>query len=206
MSDIHGNLPALELVLNDNRSAELFISLGDVVNYGPWSDECVELLETLSFKVLLKGNHENNFLAGNYPGKNTLTKTFHDHCIKFFNNYKLINVYNYEYLIGDYLLKHTLNNEIVFSDTNITLTQNTIIGHSHKQYISNKGNYLLINPGSVGQNRQFINVVSYMLWDTVKNDFQIKNTVYDVEHVISKMKEKNYPEICIDYYISKNRL
>ena len=61
ISDIHGNLPALEFVLNKERSADKIISLGDVVNYGPWSNECVDLMDTLTNKILIVGNHEEAF-------------------------------------------------------------------------------------------------------------------------------------------------
>ena len=47
-SDIHGNLIALEKVLKDEKDLEEYIILGDVVNYGPWSNECVQILETLN--------------------------------------------------------------------------------------------------------------------------------------------------------------
>jgi len=206
MSDIHGNLPALELVLSINQTVDTFISLGDVVNYGPWSNECVELLETINSKILLIGNHEINFINNYYPGENIIAKAFHDHCIKSFNNYDKIKTYIPEYYFDNYLLKHTINDKIIFSDTELTISQNTIIGHSHKQYISTKGNYKLINPGSVGQNRQYINLISYILWDTDKNEFQFKNITYDVNYVISKLEGMNYPEICINYYKNKKRI
>ena len=72
ISDIHGNLPALEIVLQKEKdNYDSIISLGDVVNYAPWSNECVQLLDDQPDKVLLIGNHEAYFLKGEYsnPGK-----------------------------------------------------------------------------------------------------------------------------------------
>ena len=40
ISDIHGNLPALEIVFNIIEDKDHIIVLGDVVNYGPWSNDC----------------------------------------------------------------------------------------------------------------------------------------------------------------------
>ena len=37
-SDVHGNLPALEKVLNKENKVQGYINLGDVVNYGPWGN------------------------------------------------------------------------------------------------------------------------------------------------------------------------
>ncbi len=49
ISDIHGNLPALEkFVSKINEREDIIFMLGDLVNYGPWSNECIELLDTLS--------------------------------------------------------------------------------------------------------------------------------------------------------------
>lgn len=59
LSDIHGNLQALEAVLAALKTEEVdaYISLGDVVGYGAEPQECVELLSGLT-DVCLSGNHE----------------------------------------------------------------------------------------------------------------------------------------------------
>jgi predicted phosphodiesterase len=46
VADVHGNLPALEAVLEDveRRGADATYHLGDLVGYGPWPDEVVERL------------------------------------------------------------------------------------------------------------------------------------------------------------------
>jgi predicted phosphodiesterase len=40
LSDIHGNWPALQAVLQAEPDAEQIICLGDLVNYGPQPAEC----------------------------------------------------------------------------------------------------------------------------------------------------------------------
>ena len=59
ISDVHGNLPALEATLQDIRSqnAEYIAFLGDAVGYGPQPNECVALLAE-SCEVCLMGNHD----------------------------------------------------------------------------------------------------------------------------------------------------
>jgi predicted phosphodiesterase len=59
VSDIHGNLPAFETVLEDIRGEEVeeIWCLGDLVGYGAQPEECVALAkETCS--VCLAGNHD----------------------------------------------------------------------------------------------------------------------------------------------------
>jgi predicted phosphodiesterase len=59
ISDIHGNLPALEAVFKqiDAAKPDLILSLGDVVGYGPKPAECIDFLRSRSIQNLL-GNHD----------------------------------------------------------------------------------------------------------------------------------------------------
>ncbi|MCE9520680.1 MAG: metallophosphatase family protein [Verrucomicrobia bacterium] len=59
ISDIHGNLQALQAVLKDidERGIEERICLGDIVGYGGNPAECLELIRTSGFRVV-QGNHE----------------------------------------------------------------------------------------------------------------------------------------------------
>lgn len=48
ISDIHGNLPALESVLadiDDQEDVDAVYHLGDLVGYAPWPDEVVALIQ-----------------------------------------------------------------------------------------------------------------------------------------------------------------
>src|SRR3989344_2853360 len=129
-SDIHGNLPAFELMLKEAGRVDSYVSLGDVVDYGPWSNECVKLLDSLDgIKIL--GNHEEFFINGECGSDKILTKTFFDFCIKDFKNFDLIKKYQKEDRLGKYTLSHTINNEIIFPDSKIQLTKDYIIGHTH---------------------------------------------------------------------------
>lgn len=70
VSDIHGNLPALEAVLDDIEArgeVDAVYHLGDLVGYAPWPNEVVALL------------HERGVpgVAGNYD---STVATGHDHC------------------------------------------------------------------------------------------------------------------------------
>ena len=58
ISDIHGNLEALQAVLKDieARGVSEIYCLGDVVGYGPNPRECVDLV--MRCKVVLLGNHD----------------------------------------------------------------------------------------------------------------------------------------------------
>ncbi|MHC4502010.1 MAG: metallophosphoesterase family protein [Planctomycetota bacterium] len=59
ISDIHGNLTALEAVLADidAKGIERIICLGDVVGYGPDPVECIDLVRKRC-EIVIRGNHD----------------------------------------------------------------------------------------------------------------------------------------------------
>ncbi len=59
LSDVHGNLEALQAVLADtrNRDVDQIIFLGDAVGYGASPSECLKLLQR-EVPILLAGNHD----------------------------------------------------------------------------------------------------------------------------------------------------
>ncbi len=59
ISDIHGNLPALERVLDALTAAQVdtYLCLGDIVGYGASPNECCELIQDIE-ALCIRGNHE----------------------------------------------------------------------------------------------------------------------------------------------------
>jgi predicted phosphodiesterase len=62
ISDVHGNLAALNAVLADidSKGIKEIVCLGDIVGYGPEPRECLELLKGAD--TLIMGNHEHAVL------------------------------------------------------------------------------------------------------------------------------------------------
>ena len=57
VSDVHGNLEALEAVLADAGDVDALWCLGDLVGYGPQPNECVALLRERG-ALCIAGNHD----------------------------------------------------------------------------------------------------------------------------------------------------
>mgnify|MGYP000990288168 FL=1 len=199
LSDIHGNLPALEIVLKNIDNDSNIIFLGDIVNYGPWSNECVDLIDSLKNKVTLLGNHEDYFING-ICCPHDLVHSFFNFCINKFNRFNIISNYKKKYSFLDYTCIHTIDDKKIFYNSDININGNFIIGHSHQQFHKNKNNFNLINPGSVGQNRKNLNIISYCEFNYSQKSFLFHNLEYDSTIVIKKMIEMKYPDICINYY------
>ena len=109
-SDVHANLPALEtFVRSTERVADAYLCLGDVVNYGPWNDECLELVHSLPNVVLLEGNHERLFLGLDpIEEELPLVREFYRHSVPGFLRRDLISGLPASCVLGAFLCVHTL--------------------------------------------------------------------------------------------------
>lgn len=58
LSDVHANLTALEAVLSDAGNVDGLWCLGDLVGYGPYPNECIELIANQPNLTCLVGNHD----------------------------------------------------------------------------------------------------------------------------------------------------
>ena len=60
ISDIHGNLPALDAVIADAEKENVsgFIFAGDYCIGNPWPDECIARISALERKYAVRGNEE----------------------------------------------------------------------------------------------------------------------------------------------------
>ena len=205
-SDVHGNLPALIAMLKHTKTTDGYICLGDVVGYGPWANECVDIVRALPNIVYIQGNHEKCFATGYYDGNNEIAKTFFNFCYPLFDRKEKISNLLESYSLNGFTFKHTIFNQSIYPDSTPTLDNNYVIGHSHHQFKLEQPPFTLYNVGSVGQNRKYINVINFMVFDTKTTQFTPFAVNYDDNIIINEMRKKGYPQICIDYYNNKQRL
>lgn len=204
-SDVHGNLPALESMLKDAGPAEGYICLGDTVDYGPWSNECVDRISSLPNLIYLAGNHEEDFLKGSYTGENAIASAFFAVCRPTFERYDVIKNLSKTYKLNGFIFRHTILGKNIYPDAELTLDHNYVIGHSHHQFWIEQQPYRLYNTGSVGQNRKYINVINYLVLETDTMEFEMHALLYNPDTIIDEMRRRSYPEQCIAYYADKAR-
>ncbi|MES2514148.1 MAG: metallophosphoesterase family protein [Bacteroidota bacterium] len=216
ISDIHGNLPALEAVIKDIQSKEIsdIYCLGDLVGYYCFFNEVVQKIIDLKIPTVL-GNHDDALI--NHSGVIERSKTCthilkwqlqkanestinflrtiptHLEIIHANRSIKLIhaglsdNVDEYVFDVNDlYLERHQFNEDILIS------------GHTHlPSYKKTYGGKTWINPGSVGQPRDGNNKASYVIIDQELNA-HFTRVSYDYELVMEAMKQNGF-----DSYISE---
>ena len=218
ISDIHGNLPALEAVLEElkKRNADVVYCLGDTVGYGPFPNECVDLVREHCAQVL-KGNHDSG-LVGETP-----LEDFNQHGLKAIVwSQKQVTRENQEYLRGlpftavengitlahsspfspeawTYILsmRAAKENFAAFS-TNLCF-----IGHTHVPVIVGedssinkfkKNGRFIINVGSVGQPRDGNPDAAMGMYDTELGMYNLVRVPYDVERTAKAIVDAQLPE------------
>jgi putative phosphoesterase len=212
ISDIHGNLPALDAVLLDikSRGISKIYCLGDLVGYYCFFNEVVERICELKIPTVI-GNHDyalinkNGFiersktctkllkwqLENSQPDTITYLKSLPSSLEIKHGNYtiKMIHAgledHIDEYLFDvddEYLARNNFSADVLIS------------GHTHlisyKKFYSGK---LWLNPGSVGQPRDGNNKASYLVLDAELNPTFVRLD-YDFMKVVNSMKLYNFED------------
>jgi putative phosphoesterase len=168
LSDIHGNLPALEAILDCERNYDQCVFLGDVVDYGPFPKECIAFLrKNMSYGVI--GNHDNALAydvdcgcRGDFKEFSEETRAWHKTLldkeeIEFLRSLqplRRIEVDGLSILLahatpnGD-LFQYLQESDIDKAIENVT-EQIVFLGHTHIQFKKRAGDVWAVNPGSVG--------------------------------------------------------
>jgi predicted phosphodiesterase len=171
ISDIHGNLRALEIVLADieSRGADATVNLGDCVTSPLWPRETLELLDALALPTV-RGNHDRR-IAEEAREKMPPTVAFTSDSLSADQHRSLgalpasleidgdiFAVHGTPASDTDYLLEDAVEGRLL-PGTAETLGRKIgdrresliLCGHSHHQHIAHApGNRLVVNPGSVG--------------------------------------------------------
>ena len=228
LSDIHGNLEALEKVLRDAESwgAEEVWCLGDIVGYGPNPAECVRTVRRVASAVVM-GNHD-AAVVGEIPLDDFNSEArkaaiwSRDHLAP--EDIRYLESLPKKLVKGDFTLVHgsprhpiweyVLSHSVACASFQHFDTEYCLVGHSHIPLVFqlqedgtcaggalSPGNELplegyrwILNPGSVGQPRDWDPKASYGRLDTERRLWEIVRISYPVEKTQSKMKEAGLPE------------
>jgi len=209
-SDVHANLPALEVFVEDSgEQADGYICLGDVVDYGPWNDECIDLIQSLPGIVYLEGNHERLFSgAESIENKPTLARLFFETSRRYFSRESALRDLPNFVKIADFNAQHTIGDLRLYADTPLLdVCGKHFIGHTHYQFRRDfPGGGVLVNCGSVGQNRRRIDRVSYAIYDTSTGEVRLEERPYRLDRFIDELRRRDYPSECVEYYLRKRAM
>lgn len=207
ISDIHGNVEALNSVLKEAERSKIdkYIFLGDFVGYLYYPRQVVEKIMDLDFHAI-KGNHEDilyKIECGQVDLSSITAKYGSGHAIAIreltsqqkdflFSLPSELKVEVNEIKISLYHETPWRNNKYIYPDSvlpNILIDNSDYIffGHSHYQFSRKvSGNYIY-NPGSVGQNRENGGVANWIELDLSYEYIKFKSTMFPTEEIIKNI-------------------
>ncbi|WP_089698602.1 metallophosphoesterase family protein [Halogranum gelatinilyticum] len=205
ISDVHGNLPALEAVLEDLPAVDMIACAGDVVGYNPWPADCVERVREVA-AITVVGNHDRAVgdresfransmaLAGIEYAREELSDEQKDWLAELPRKATLAD--------GSILLVHdhpTVQDRYVFPRhfpevrPHIDEYDGAVLGHTHRQHKARIDGRLIVNPGSVGQPRDGDSDAAYAVLDTDALEVELHRVEYDINRVIERVEEAGLP-------------
>ncbi|MBI5207871.1 MAG: YfcE family phosphodiesterase [Candidatus Firestonebacteria bacterium] len=220
ISDIHSNLEALKAILNDEKYDRILF-LGDIVDYGPDSGACIEIVEK-QFDFMITGNHDRALSLGIDCGCSQKFQTLSIASRK--HNSRLLNTMQIEFLSklplnlkikifgcnffmahaspqGDIYkyIKPDISPESLEEETRGINADFILIGHSHLPMIKKIGAKTVINPGSAGQPRDGNPDASYCIWED--GEITIKRKKYNIDAVCTKLQKTDMDKKVINALI-----
>lgn len=222
ISDIHGNLEALEAVLASIRgeSVERTVCLGDVVGYGADPGPCVELVRSVSAVTVL-GNHDaaavDVSLADRFSSHAasailwTRTILTPEH-LQYLRGLPLTHVEPSIQFVHASPLEPSLWTYVLDSiDAREALTAVErgvcFIGHTHTPALFRdrkakgplrRDERAIINVGSVGQPRDGNPEASYGIFDDTEWSYRNIRVPYDIDTAAKKIRESGLPSRLAD--------
>jgi len=209
LSDIHGNLPAIEAILEREREYDACLFLGDVVDYGPFPKECIHyLIEEMDMGVM--GNHDNAIAFkvdcgchGDLKRLSSETRAWHTTLLgkkelQFLKSLHPLEQTTIDGLSifmahatpeGD-LFRYLREDEVGSALKGIT-TQLVLLGHTHIQFKRQIGDAIIVNPGSVGLARDGEGSC-YAILDS--GMITLHRIPYDVERTVKALRRSPISE------------
>lgn len=228
ISDIHGNMIALEAVLMDirNRDISQIYCLGDMVGKGPESDRVIDVCRNECEKIVL-GNWDDLMLSDDlFPAaiwhQEKIGKERIDYIRTLPNKIDIkmsgrqIRLFHASQESVHHRVRSTDNTDVhmkMFDNTDFTgnLISPDVVGYGdiHVAYLRNYGKKTLFNMGSVGNPLGSIDasycVIEGVLGSSKPGKFAINivNVPYDIEKAIDIATDQSMPDL--HYFSSELR-
>ena len=212
ITDIHGNLPALEAVLAepDVAAADRVVLLGDIA-LGPMPGESLDLLASLGERaVWVHGNCEREVVSAfdgravpgpNGDGAQATASMLEPRHRDLLDGLPLTVTLDVDGL-GAVLFCHATprrDDEFVLVDSPLPVWERAlagieesvvVMGHTHMPFDRLVGGRRAVNPGSVGMSYG----VPGACWALLGPDITLRSTAYDVERAAARIRSGGHPD------------
>ncbi|MFZ5643903.1 MAG: metallophosphoesterase family protein [Bacillota bacterium] len=222
ISDIHGNLHALEAVLKDaeSRGAERIYCTGDLVGYGPRPNEVIDLIRKMSIPTVM-GNYDdaigNMRLICGCDYKDEKSQLLGEKSISWTREntagenkqwlselpaeirineegLRLLLVHGSPRALNEYLYESTPNNYLdeLIRESGADVM---VCGHTHLPFSREISSGLVINAGSAGKPKHGNPNASYVILNISggRLEVEIVEVIYNFEDTAREIEEAGLP-------------
>ncbi len=221
LGDVHGNLPALEAVLEHARqqNVDAIWNVGDFVGYGPFPEEVIRRLRkekalsiigNYDLKVLKVKRKEGQWSQSKIPEKWLAFKWAYDHLSKKSRKYLRSLPLEERFVLKGWkiLLTHgspdSINEHLTLETPILRLGElaglakaNAVIcGHSHQPFVRYVKKVWFVNTGSVGRPDDGDPRACYAVLHLKRDTFNVVHfrVAYDVERAAAALRVQGLPE------------
>lgn len=217
ISDIHGNLPALEAVLADakEQGVEAFLNTGDNTGLGPFGPEVIrkmatervisirgnvddEIIDIATGRVKMKRPSNGRERAVFYAAKD-LDKSSLELLQRFPAELRLkrggksVLITHASPAARDEKINDLMPEERLKELAALAKAKVVVFGHSHTFFDREVDGVRFVNPGSVGRQVDGDPRASYAIWDTESGTVEHRRVAYRLHEVMVKIAEKDWP-------------
>ncbi len=216
LSDVHGNLEALDAALGDAGSVDAFWFLGDLVAHGPRPAECVRRVSALPGLVAVRGNTDRYVLT--QPPDPVMTASFDwtrsrlsADDLAWLGSRPLEARPSADVLLvhaspgrddGPGLDPHTSDADLVpvFASASAALV---LVGHTHHPDSRVLDGVRVVNPGSISLPRTSDAVARYALLTHANGDWTVEHRAapYGRDAVLADLRAGDHPSA--DWLVEK---
>jgi putative phosphoesterase len=209
LSDIHGNWPALEAVLEAEADFDAAAFCGDVVDYGPCPVECLRWVAEHADHVA-RGNHDNALgfdldcrCMGSFREYSLATRAWHRTLLSESDRQflrRMPTLHWFEWGGKHFRMAHATPHGDLFEYLPMGLWEERVrdiaadyvlLGHTHIQGVRTFGGMTVLNPGSVGLARDGGGEACYAVLEGTR--LTLKRVPYDVERTVEALQNAPLP-------------
>lgn len=222
ISDIHGNLPALEAVLEDlrSRSVDAVFCLGDLVGYAPFPDEVTDRVRLEAIRTVL-GNYDDGVgfdradcgcayrdpeeraigerslewtKAHVSPRNKAFLRSLEPEIRLEVAGTRLLLVHGSPRSMNEYLFEDrpAVSFERIARDARADII---VFGHTHRPYSKQVGQALFVNAGSVGKPKDGDWRACYAVLEPgAREPVRFVRVPYDVTTVTAAIRQSSLPD------------
>lgn len=216
LSDIHGNIVALEEVLKDAKKQDVdeYIVLGDIITDLPFTDEVIDKIRELT-PYVIKGNRESYLLTYEDTKEDDKWKTLQaksvvcyldhtrqdnieymrnlpDNLVLEFEGVKMRAVHGSPYDVAELLYFNTPLMDKVFNELEEDIL---VYGHNHeKASYKEKDGKIVAQVGTLGMHNNGIGKPQYTIitCENGKASLEVKTIDYDKEELKKRIQKRRW--------------